>query len=549
MKIGRNQPCPCNSGKKFKRCCGSPSLGGARSRFSLDAEKLLQRQHADERIRQAQQGRGRPIISNWMADHAIVAVGSTVYWGKHWKTFPDFLAYYIKAKLGPAWGNAEIAKPLADRHPILQWYDAYCRYQHETILVPGQVSTSPTTGVVACYLGLAYGLYMLDHNVELQDRLIRRLKDPRNFQGAYYEIAVARILLRAGFSLALEDEADRASKHCEFSATSKSGKKYWVEARMRSIAGLLGKTALDGGTDGKPMKMLIPHLNGALAKPAPDERLIFIDLNTRRGLEGDVEHPTWLAAMVNRLEEYERKEMPPGVCAYLFVTNIAYHLQLDRPPVGSVLPLGLGIPDFMRPGELPIAEAYRRKLRHRDAHAIIESIRQDTMIPPTLDGSLPSVAFNGAKRVLIGETYNFEALGRTGTVTDASVDESKSEMLLRVSSGADAFIVRAPMSEAEMRDYRDHRDAYFGRITNSGKETNDPLEFFEWLMAANARRTRESILEELRPRPDYHRFETMTDEDLRIGYAELLTSAVLRQSARHSASQAAEIPKGPTPAR
>jgi len=23
-KVGRNDPCPCNSGKKFKRCCGSP---------------------------------------------------------------------------------------------------------------------------------------------------------------------------------------------------------------------------------------------------------------------------------------------------------------------------------------------------------------------------------------------------------------------------------------------------------------------------------------------------------------------------------------------
>ena len=22
-KIGRNEPCPCNSGKKYKHCCGS----------------------------------------------------------------------------------------------------------------------------------------------------------------------------------------------------------------------------------------------------------------------------------------------------------------------------------------------------------------------------------------------------------------------------------------------------------------------------------------------------------------------------------------------
>ncbi|HHW23437.1 MAG TPA: hypothetical protein GXX26_11250 [Clostridiaceae bacterium] len=22
MKIGRNEPCPCGSGKKYKKCCG-----------------------------------------------------------------------------------------------------------------------------------------------------------------------------------------------------------------------------------------------------------------------------------------------------------------------------------------------------------------------------------------------------------------------------------------------------------------------------------------------------------------------------------------------
>jgi len=26
VKVGRNSPCPCGSGKKFKKCCGSPSI-------------------------------------------------------------------------------------------------------------------------------------------------------------------------------------------------------------------------------------------------------------------------------------------------------------------------------------------------------------------------------------------------------------------------------------------------------------------------------------------------------------------------------------------
>jgi len=28
MKIGRNDPCPCGSGKKYKKCCGATVAAG-----------------------------------------------------------------------------------------------------------------------------------------------------------------------------------------------------------------------------------------------------------------------------------------------------------------------------------------------------------------------------------------------------------------------------------------------------------------------------------------------------------------------------------------
>jgi hypothetical protein len=157
---------------------------------------------------------------------------------------------------------------------------------------------------VACYLGLAYSLYLLDHNVELQDRLVRRLKNRGNFQGAYYELVIANALIRAGFTLTLEDETDEAVKHCEFAAVSnRSGKKYWVEAKMRAVAGLLGKTGSDGTLDTDPLSRLIPHLNGALQKPAADERLIFIDLNAGPdSWKGGKPH--WHDKVIARLERY-----------------------------------------------------------------------------------------------------------------------------------------------------------------------------------------------------------------------------------------------------
>jgi mevalonate kinase len=56
--------------------------------------------------------------------------------------------------------------------------------QHRPLLqeLPGEVHSAEITGMVACYLGLAYAPYLLAHNVELQDRLIKRLKNAGNFQ-------------------------------------------------------------------------------------------------------------------------------------------------------------------------------------------------------------------------------------------------------------------------------------------------------------------------------------------------------------------------------
>ena len=367
-KIGRNQPCPCGSGVKFKKCHGQLN----ESPPTMDVLHARDRHEARERIRAIQQGLGRPIIATKVNDRQVVAVGKTIYWSKEWKTFPDFLGDYIKRKVGDEWGKSELAKPFAARHPLIQWYDAYCRYQQANIKTRGEVQSSTITGIVACYLGVAYGLYLLDHNVELQTRLIHRLKDPSNFQGAYYELIVASVLIRAGFALALEDETDPASKHCEFSAKSKAtGKKYSVEARMRSVTGLLGRTAADGGPDGNPLSRLIPHLNGALEKPAHGERLIFIDLNTPFGTASDGA-PDWVERAMQRLERYEQTELKTGTTAYVFVTNMEFHRRLDGIPMISAAPFGLGLQDFNRPGLIsagrrvsPKAETHRCPLHPR----------------------------------------------------------------------------------------------------------------------------------------------------------------------------------------
>src|SRR5437867_4686958 len=98
-KVGRNAPCPCGSGLKFKRCHYKPRfelpylLRQAKIEKALEQEarRLLEQRKAEEYQRQQQQGFGRPIISVEHQGYRFVAVGSRLLYSKTWKTFTDFL--------------------------------------------------------------------------------------------------------------------------------------------------------------------------------------------------------------------------------------------------------------------------------------------------------------------------------------------------------------------------------------------------------------------------------------------------------------------------
>lgn len=530
MKVGRNNLCPCGSGKKFKHCHGQ--LGNHYLAEPLKLDQLHQKLEALERVRQAQQGFGKPIISTSWKEHQVVAVGNTLHWSKTWKTFPDFLGDYLISKIGSEWGNAEIAKPIEERHPLMQWYDALCRVQATYITTRGQPSAMPVVGVVACYFSVAYGLYLLEHNVELQGRLIQRLKNPGNFQGAYYELMVASAFLLAGFTLTLEDETNADHKHCEFSAVSPTTKKkYWVEAKMRAIVGQLGRTTADGTNSKNPLSHMVKHLNAALAKPAADERMIFIDLNAEMPTDAsDDNRPVFVDAATRRLERYEHDELKPGEKAYLVITNANFHKNLEQPAQLLAMPFGLGIPDFNRTGMYRLSERYRQEQVHSDALRVTESFSKILSFPSTFDGSLPSVVLHGElPPVVIGESYKFEGAGPNGediigVVGDASVIEAKKVVIVAVNcSDGTSVLLEEPMSDQQLADYKSHPDAYFGKVVRPVKHAKTSLDLFEFFMDVNQNIPRDKLLEHLKGRVPGA--EQMSDDELRVAYCEGLVSA------------------------
>jgi hypothetical protein len=525
VKTGRNQPCPCGSGNKFKRCCGNPlKHAPSRPRYS---KTVLERIEADELIRKQQQGLGRPIIATKINNQQIIVAGQSLYCSEKWKTFTDFLSDYLIMILGTEWVNVEIAKNLEHRHSILQWYDECCRYQRTYLDASCEIKSIPMTGVVCCYLGLAYSLYLLKHNVELQNCLIKRLKNKANFQGAYYELIVANSLIRAGFDLALENETDRLTKHCEFSAVSKkTGKRYWVEAKMRAVVGLLGKTESDGTKKTDPTSELIKHLNDALEKPAANERLIFIDVNTDAH-EGN--KPSWIERAGKKLDLRE-KNIGTDESAYVFITNMPFHRLLQSEPQGlSIMAHGLGIPDFSKPGYYRLSEIYRRKQKHIDAYNIMGAFVKYPQLPTTFDGKLPSsVKGHTYDRIIIGEKYFFEGIGEQGrgllaTVTTATVDEITKTAYIVTSTG---HIITRPMSDNELNDYRSHPEAFFGRIQDSQrKKVNNQYELFEWLLNIYKETPKNRLLEFMKNAPDFSSLKQMDQDDLAIEYCERLCAS------------------------
>jgi SEC-C motif len=279
VKASRNSPCPCGSGKKFKKCCGNVPQQWPLRLPSVDAIALHRKAVEQAETEQGAYGHVRPVISANLHGRKIVAVGNSLHWSNDWKTFSDFLFDYIRIVLGLEWGQAELAKPETKRHQILHWYAHVCEFQRlQKRNSQGLYKMSPD-GITSAYLLLAYDLYVLRNHQNLQDVVVRRLKLPDQFQGARYELFIAATLIRAGCRLEFEDETDVANKHPELAATHRTtGAVFDVEGKSRHRPGVLGQP----GSKQRLSELKIGlHrlLNRGSEKAGTRPLVLFVDLN------------------------------------------------------------------------------------------------------------------------------------------------------------------------------------------------------------------------------------------------------------------------------
>lgn len=327
-KVGRNDPCPCNSGKKFKRCHANirpPRAEMSKETFARIEGKVATVQ-SQERQRLDQFGRIRPVITAEAWGKRLVTVHNRIF-AVEGRNFLDFLAGYMPHACGSGWWEKECQKPADDRHTVVKWYDHLYSGR-----VPGKdgMLSVVEDGIFKAFFCLAYDLYVLRDQAKLEKEVVRRLVRPERykFAGARHELFVAATFLRAGFDIEYEDERDPSRTHPEFVATHKETKfRLAVEAKARYRS--------ETKSIGRPKAGMRDLLVDAYGKRRDLPYAVFAELNLPPD-DLDRQPPDWLAEVDQTVKQVVA-DLAPGTTPFdvVYFTNTPYHYGLAGEPSPS----------------------------------------------------------------------------------------------------------------------------------------------------------------------------------------------------------------------
>lgn len=552
-KIGRNQPCPCGSGKKHKKCCGDlRALGPPSSHLDPNMERMIQHKQREmeaERVqREKQQGLGKGIISEELNGHRIVAVGNKLCWSNKWKTFQDFLQDHVIDQLGNEWFKVEAAKPDHQQHPIAHWFKQSIADFKRLGEQEGEIVTGPMTGAQRAFFNLAYNLYLIAHHAapgesdKLVATFVARLKSERtgDFIGKLFETYAAAAFLKAGFTMNYENESDGSSSHVEFVAIyPATGKKFSVEVKARNRA-----TIEDRPVDDIKRLRVASKLNKALAKATDHTRVVMIEVNVPDVL-ADASLAGWPQAALDQIR-FAEKNPPEGATmpsAYVIVTNHSFHNNLTAIGSGTqVIATGYRIPDFgPRAGFGGFKSFLEWKERHREMLALLDSMKTHYEIPSTFDGQIPELAFNASSelpRLRFGQWYAVptddgrEVPGRLDEAT--VIEHTKLVYGVYETSEGRHIMATSPMTDAELAAWKRYPDTFFGEVRHVGSKAENWLELCEFFYESYKDTSRDKLLEWMKEAVDIENLRVLSQEDLAIVYCERLGWTGFHQSQKVS---------------
>jgi len=368
-KIGRNDNCPCGSGRKFKKCHGTLSTKqappesfppvavrlaptGAVPQEVLARALTSMRQHQlREQERTRRYGLVRPLIAADFHGFKFVAIGSTLLYmpSDKCRFLTDVLITYVPHLFGREWFDQEIAKPPDERHVVMQWRIKGMNYMNAQPREPDGTYSATPTGPLLAYLTFAYDLFVVAHNGRLDCRLVERLKQKDQFQGARHELFAEATCLRAGFQIEREDESDRSIRHAEFTAKHiATGQMISVEAKSKHRPGVLGQAGVREPNDSVSLRF--GHLlNDAVAKNPAHPLVVFLDMNmpfetANRFLTPQVMQPGPHPYILQTLDRMKKQFGGRDPITQLVITNHPGHYTGDheiprRPHMVCQIPL------------------------------------------------------------------------------------------------------------------------------------------------------------------------------------------------------------------
>ncbi len=539
QKIGRNQPCPCGSGKKYKHCHLS-HLEGHETGPAGGWSSIQRRREAAEAVqrrRQQQQGLGRPIISERVSGQRVVAVGARLYHSTKWHTFHDFLRDYLLGSMGPDWANGEQTKPAGKRHPIMQWYASAIEQAKALQTANGTIINGPMTGAIRAFLNLAYNIYLIAHHGDGQamaDIYLRRLRSARadDFNGALFETYAAAAFLKAGFTLEYEETARRSTSCVEFVATwPANGERFSVEVKTR-----VHDASASSSDDAKRLRVGA-KLVKALSKTANHTRVVMIEVNVPDRLAESDSLQGWAASAVSQIRGNETAtradgSLYPPACVY--VTNHAFHHDLTGTDGGmQLIADGFRIPDF---GPEVRYQGYAEILAARDRHspmmALIASIRTHYEIPSTFNGEMPSslTGSDEIPRLRIGARYLVpDASGADvpGRLESATVLQAEKLVYgIYQLDGGSRIIATSPLTSEELEEYRRYPETFFDVIIPATASARTFVDKCDFLFKTYQHSTRENLLEFMATASDIEHLRSLPQRDLAIIYCERMANAM-----------------------
>ena len=333
--------------------------------------RILEQRTKEEYERKLRWGElGPPINFVWQGTRLVAAYNELLSIHPN-ATYHDFLREFVQRVFGSDWWRDELKKAENERHLIVRWHDETQRMMIENSTGVKDVHEMAMPAATGKLLNLSFALHQIRHQGLLLPSLVKRLKDVRQFQGAFYEAVVSAAFSRAGFQVALEPEGKDDMKRCEFVAThTKTGKAYSVEAKSRHLPGVLGHPPSDA--EGKREPFVERLILKALDKHADHDRVICIDVNHAQA-EGKV-IPEWAEVLKDQVEGLESGGHGP---AMLIFTNSPFHYQPPLEPAYGQNSLVTGLNED--------------RFQNRDLHA--------------LDAALPGL-------IGVAESFNLAIPGR-----------------------------------------------------------------------------------------------------------------------------------------